>query len=101
MSKLKLSKEELKELREYVKKLREEGSTTAGVPGYQTPAAFTGKEGGDGTDVLDLEDDQYAYSEKPPKNNSPPSPASAKNSPPKSSKASKPRSQNSAQWKKR
>lgn len=67
MSKLKLTKEELKELREYVKKLREEGSTTAGVPGYQTPAAFTGKEGGDGTDVLDLEDDQYAYSEKPPK----------------------------------
>lgn len=66
----KLTKQELAEIKDYIKKqskkLREEGSTTAGVPGYQTPAAFTGHEGGDGTDVLDLEDDQYAYSEKAP-----------------------------------
>lgn len=69
----KLTKEELAELKTYVKeqskKLRREGSTTAGVPGYQTPAAFTGKEDGDGADSFDYEDEQYAYSQKAPKTN--------------------------------
>lgn len=69
----KLSKEELSELKSYVKKqskkLKQEGSTTAGVPGYLTPAAFTGKEGGDGTEAIDVEDDQYGYSIKAKKTN--------------------------------
>lgn len=69
MSSNKLTKEEIAEIRLYaknqVKKLKEEGgSTTAAIPGYHTPAAFTGKEGGDGTDAIDLEDDQYGYSIK-------------------------------------
>lgn len=67
MKKAKLTKVELEEIRKYVKKLREEGSTTAGVGAYQTPAAFTGNEDGEGTEAIDLEDDQYAYSEKPSK----------------------------------
>lgn len=63
-----LTLEEIKELRSYVKKLRKEGSTSSqGVPGYETPAAFTGEEGGEGTTHLDLGDGQYAYTEKPPK----------------------------------
>ena len=68
MSSSKITKKELEEIKAYTKKqftkLRKEGSTTAGVPGYLTPAAFTGKEDGDGTDAIDLEDDQYAYSIK-------------------------------------
>lgn len=68
MSSKKLTAQEILEIREYVKKLRKEGSTSAqGVPGYQTPAAFTGEEGGEGTTQLDLGDGQYAYTEKPPK----------------------------------
>jgi hypothetical protein len=68
MSSSKITKKELEEIKAYTKKqfikLRKEGSTTAGVPGYLTPAAFTGDEDGDGTDAIDLEDDQYAYSIK-------------------------------------
>jgi hypothetical protein len=64
----KLTKEELEELKAYIKqqsgKLKQEGSTTAGLAGYPTPAAFTGKQGGDGTDSIDLEKDEYAYSIK-------------------------------------
>ncbi len=71
MQNKKLTKKELAELKLYVreqsKKLKNEGSTTAGVPGYQTPAAFTGKEGGEGAESFDYEDDQFAYSEKAPK----------------------------------
>ena len=71
MSSNKITVEELAEIKKYVKKkikkLKKEGSTTAGVPGYMTPAAFTGEEGGEGTNSLDLSDDQYAYSEKPSK----------------------------------
>lgn len=64
----KLNKQDIQEIKKYIKKLRKEGSTSAqGVPGYMTPAAFTGEEGGDGTNTLDLSDDQYAYNEKPPK----------------------------------
>jgi galactitol-specific phosphotransferase system IIB component len=67
----KLTEQEINELRQYVKeqskKLKKEGSTTAGVPGYQTPAAFTGNEGGEGAESFDYEDDQFAYSEKAPK----------------------------------
>lgn len=67
----KLTKEEISELKRYIKeqskKIKNEGSTTAGVPGYQTPAAFTGNEGGEGAESFDYEDDQFAYSEKAPK----------------------------------
>lgn len=73
MIKKALSKEELQELKGYIKKqakkLRQEGSTTSATPGYLTPAAFTGKEGGDGTEAIDLEDDQYGYSIKAKKTN--------------------------------
>lgn len=68
MSKTKLSKKELQEIKKYVKeqskKLKAEGSTTAGVPGYQTPAAFTGEEGGKGAKTTDFEQGQFAYSIK-------------------------------------
>jgi len=67
----KLTKEEISELKRYIKeqskKLKNEGSTTAGVPGYHTPAAFTGNEDGEGAESFDYEDDQFAYSEKAPK----------------------------------
>jgi hypothetical protein len=67
----KLSLQELKELKSYVKKkakqIKAEGSTTAGVPGYQTPAAFTGDEGGEGGTKTNLEQGQFAYSIKAPK----------------------------------
>lgn len=65
-----MKKEELEEIKAYIKKqsakMRKEGSTTAGVPGYLTPNAFVGDEKADGTTV-DMEDDQFAYSIKAPK----------------------------------
>jgi hypothetical protein len=53
-----LTNKQLAEVRSFVKKVkkskkvREEGSTTAGVPGYSTPKAFSGDEGGDGASDL-------------------------------------------------
>lgn len=64
-SKKGLTKEDIEEVRNYIKKLRKEGSTTANAPGFLTAAAWTGEEGGDGTKAIDVEDDQYAYSIKP------------------------------------
>jgi hypothetical protein len=65
------SPEELAEIKQFVKKqskkLKKEGSTTAGVPGYLTPAAFSGEEGGDGTTKVDLSQGQFAYTIKAPK----------------------------------
>ncbi len=62
-----MKKRELEEIKAYTKKqaakLKEEGSTTAGVPGYLTPNAFVGDEDADGTTV-DMQDDQFAYSIK-------------------------------------
>lgn len=43
-----LNKKQLEEVRKYIKKLKKEGSTTAGVPGISTPRAFSGEEGGEG-----------------------------------------------------
>lgn len=67
----KLSKIELEEIKKFVKKqakkIKKEGSTTAGVPGYQTPRAFVGDETASGTQAIDLSDDQYSYSIKPEK----------------------------------
>lgn len=40
--------DEVKKFIKKVKKIRQEGSTTAGVPGYNTPKAFSGEEGGEG-----------------------------------------------------
>ena len=58
----KLTVRELEEVKLYVKKqskkLKKEGSTTAGVPGFQTPYAFNGEEGGDGTTAIKLTDPQ-------------------------------------------
>jgi hypothetical protein len=62
--KKKLTEEEKNEVRNYISKLRKEGSTTAGVPGFLTATAWSGEEGGDGTNAIDLEDDQYSYSIK-------------------------------------
>lgn len=64
-----LNREEINELKRYVKKIKKEGSTTAGAPGYLSAKAFSGEEGGEGTARVDLEDDQYAYSVKAPKTN--------------------------------
>lgn len=50
-----LTSKDLQEVKSFikkVKKIKQEGSTTAGVPGYQTPKAFTGDEGGEGTSAL-------------------------------------------------
>ena len=63
-TKKKLTEEEMNDVRNYIKKLRKEGSTTAGVPGFLTAAAWSGEEGGDGTTAIDVEDEQYAYSIK-------------------------------------
>jgi hypothetical protein len=67
----KMTKEELDEIKAYtkeqVKKLKLEGSETGGVPGYLTPSAFTGEEGGDGAKETDFEQDQFSYSIKAPK----------------------------------
>lgn len=61
-------KEEIRRfIKEQTKKLKKEGSTTAGVPGYQTPAAFSGEEDGEGTSKVDLTQGQFAYSIKAPK----------------------------------
>ncbi len=67
MSSNRMSKQDFLEIRQYVKKLRKEGSTTASVAGYLTPKAWVGDEDAKGTQVLDLEDDQYAYSQQPDK----------------------------------
>jgi hypothetical protein len=63
-TKTKLTEEEKNEVRSYIKKLRKEGRTTAGVPGFLTAAAWSGEEGGDGTTAIDVEDEQYSYSIK-------------------------------------
>jgi hypothetical protein len=60
-----LTEEDIEEVRNYIKKLRKEGSTTANVPGFLTAAAWTGEEDGEGTKAIDVEDDQYAFSIKP------------------------------------
>lgn len=44
--------EETKKFIKKVKKMKKEGSTTAGVPGYSTPKAFSGEEGGEGASNL-------------------------------------------------
>lgn len=69
-SKRALTKEEISEIREYIKKLRKEGSTTAGAPGFLTAAAWSGEEGGDGTKAIDVEDPQYGFSIKAPEKKS-------------------------------
>ena len=58
------------EIREFIKqqyaKLKKE-NTTANIATYDTPNAFTGDEKDDGTQAVDLEDGQYAYSIEAPK----------------------------------
>jgi len=67
----KLTKQEIDEVRVYTKKqakkIKKEGSTTAGVPGFLTPKAFASDKDSEGTETLDLQDKQYAYSIKPSK----------------------------------
>tara|TARA_R110001599_G_scaffold143756_1_gene324910 strand:+ start:580 stop:1329 length:750 start_codon:yes stop_codon:yes gene_type:complete len=65
-----ISKQERAELREFTKKQYDklkEGSTTANIANYETPNAFTGDKDDDGTQAVDLEDAQYAYSIEAPK----------------------------------
>lgn len=69
-TKRKLTKQEIAEVRDYIKKLRKEGSTTAGAPGFLTAAAWSGEEGGDGTKAIDVEDPQYGFSIKAPEHSS-------------------------------
>jgi len=50
-----LTNKQLIEVKKFIKKvnkLKKEGSTTAAVPGFQTPRAFSGEEGGDGAEDI-------------------------------------------------
>jgi len=67
MSSKKLTLKEIEEVRKYIKKLRNEGSTSDGAGAFHTPGAFTGDPTDDGTQAVDLEDEQFAYSKKAPK----------------------------------
>lgn len=58
---------ETKEFIKRVKKLKKEGSTTAGVPGFNTPAAFTGEEGGEGASDIKRISRATGYDKKAPK----------------------------------
>lgn len=61
---------EQKELKEFVKKQlkkMQEGSTTGNVASYSTPRAFVGDEDADEPTSFNVQDDQYAYSIKAPK----------------------------------
>ncbi len=58
---------EIKEFIKKVKKLKKEGSTTAGAPGFLTPKAFTGDEGGEGATDLKRITHASAYEKKAPK----------------------------------
>lgn len=65
-----LSKEEIQEIKRFVKKQSKkmkEGSTTAGVPGFLSAKAFSSDPDSEGTQNIDVTDDQYAYSVKAPK----------------------------------
>lgn len=44
-----LSESDKKKIKEYIRKLKKEGSTTAGVPGYLTPKAFVGDSDAEGS----------------------------------------------------
>lgn len=66
-TKQKLSKKDFYEVRSYIKKLRKEGSTTANADGYLTANAWVGDEDAEGTQAIDVEDDQYSFSIKPSK----------------------------------
>lgn len=50
-----LTNKELSEVRNFIKKVKKikEGSTTAGAPGYLTPKAFSGDEGGEGASNIE------------------------------------------------
>lgn len=72
MSKRKLTTEEVNSIREYIKKmskLQKEGSTSDGAGAFHVPGAFTGDPKDDGTQAVDTEDPQYAYSIKAKKTN--------------------------------
>lgn len=58
---------EIKEFIKKVKKLKQEGSTTAGAPGYLTPKAFTGDEDGEGASDLKRITNASGYEIKAPK----------------------------------
>ena len=58
---------EVKKFIKKVKKLKKEGSTTAGVPGFQSAKAFSGDEGGDGSSELKRITRATGYDIKAPK----------------------------------
>lgn len=65
-----MRKQEVNELRRFVKeqlKKMREGSSTANVASYSTPKAFVGNEDADEPTSFNVEDEQYAYSIKAPK----------------------------------
>jgi len=67
---MKLTHKEKVEIRNYVKEqiiAVREGSTTANIAVYSTPKAFTGNSDDEGTDAINVSDEQYAYSIKAPK----------------------------------
>lgn len=65
-----MKRQEKKDIREFVKKQIQkmrEGSTTANIAVYSTPRAFVGDEDADEPTSFNVQDDQYAYSIKAPK----------------------------------
>ncbi len=65
-----LNKEEIQEIKQYIKKQSKkmkEGSTTANAPGFLSVKAFSSDPDSEGTQNIDVTDDQYAYSIKAPK----------------------------------
>lgn len=66
-----MRKLELEELKSYIKKqykkIKKEGSTTAGVPGFQTAMAFSSDKNSGGTQKVNLKQGQFAYSIEAPK----------------------------------
>lgn len=63
----KLSKQELEEVKKYVKKLKKEMSTTGGVAAYSTPRAFNPDKDAEGSASIETDGKGTAYTEKPSK----------------------------------
>jgi hypothetical protein len=68
----KLSQQEISEIKAFIRKQRKkmkEGSESSAAGAFATPAAFAKNKNSDGTEVLNLKDKQYSYTEKVPKTN--------------------------------
>lgn len=59
--------DEVKKFIKKVKKIKKEGSTTAGVPGFNSAKAFSGEEGGEGSSAIKRISKGTGYTIKAPK----------------------------------